>query len=226
LRQAAFLRNADVSEFERRHLAAIGEVIDWVAGGSDLAKVELLYELVHRHGHSVASAVTAFREQHDDVFADLRPNSLLHIVSTREFLRPEIDRLADSLASVLQEALPRMFAKERPKNEPDLNNKIGALLTTHEPRLTSEHPLVRFACAGVVPDHNVGGEDLVIEAKYIRQGTSPSVASEGIAADITKIPANVMILFVVLDMDHAIANRREFARDIEAKRFSRVLIVV
>lgn len=225
LRQAAFFRNADVSEFEREHLAEIAGVVDWMTGGSDLEKVDSLYDLVHRHGRSIANAVSALRERHDDVFGDLRLDSLLHVVSTREFLRPEIHRLAESLAGVLQQALPPMFAKERPKNEPDLNRKIAALLASHEARLTSEHSLVRFACSGVVPDHTVGGEDLVIEAKYLRKGTSPSVASEGIAADMTKIPSNIMILFVVLDMDHAIANRQEFVSDIEAKRLCRVLIV-
>jgi REase_DpnII-MboI len=110
-----------------------------------------------------------------------------------------------------------MFRTNRPLDEPDLNQKIGALLRTHEPKLRSEHPTVSFACARVVPDHLMLGSDLLIESKYIRSGTSPARASEGIAGDLTKYPAGAHILFLVYDPKHAIQSDDVFISDIHSK---------
>ena len=118
-----------------------------------------------------------------------------------------------------------MFARERPKNEPDLNAKLGALLRTHQESLRSEHPTTSFACSSVVPDHLHPTFDFLIEAKYIRASTAPSRASEGIAADLTKYPANAFILFVVYDPEHRIPSDDVFRVEIENKRRNRVLIL-
>ena len=72
------------------------------------------------------------------------------------------------------------------------------------------------ACAGVVPDHELEGQDLLIETKYLRKGTPPSKASDGIAADLIKYPRTAHILFFVYDPDGAIGGD-EFRRDFEAK---------
>ena len=109
-----------------------------------------------------------------------------------------------------------MFRQNKPKNENDLNTKVHALLETHRLDLRSEHPEVSFAGAQVVPDHGIG-TNLLIESKYIRDGTTPSVATDGIAADLTKYPADSHILFLVYDPTHRIADDREFTEGIEAK---------
>lgn len=65
----------------------------------------------------------------------------------------------------------------------------------------------------------------LIEAKYIRDSTSPSKATEGIASDLTKYPSSSFILFVVYDPMHAIQSDETFRSDIEAKGRNWVLIV-
>ena len=60
--------------------------------------------------------------------------------------------------------------------------------------------------------------NLIIESKYIRCKTTPSVASEGIAADITKIPDGYGILFVVYDPEGCIVDVEQFISAFEAKR--------
>ena len=74
-----------------------------------------------------------------------------------------------------------------------------------------------FAGAGVRPDFEVNREHLLIESKYIREGTTPSRATEGMAADLTKYPQEAHILFVVYDPDRAITDRKEFKRGFESK---------
>jgi hypothetical protein len=82
--------------------------------------------------------------------------------------------------------------------------------------LISEHPSIPFACARVTADHIVDST-LLVEAKFIRDGTPPSKASEGIAADLTKYTAGAHILFLVYDPDRRIADDGVFKRDFECK---------
>jgi hypothetical protein len=77
----------------------------------------------------------------------------------------------------------------------------------------------------VVPDHEIPNTDLLIEAKYIRGKTSPSKASEGMAADVTKYPQTSHILFLVYDPDRAISADGEFVRDFEGTDRCSVVLV-
>ena len=71
----------------------------------------------------------------------------------------------------------------------------------------------------------VEAADLFVEGKYIRQGTPPSKATEGIAADLTKYDEKAFILFVVYDPDHTIPSRLQYREDIESKGRNMVVIV-
>ena len=66
---------------------------------------------------------------------------------------------------------------------------------------------------------------LLIEAKFIREKTSPSKVSEGIAADITKYPKDKFILFVIYDPDRGISDDILFRSDMENKRDCKVAII-
>lgn len=55
-------------------------------------------------------------------------------------------------------------------------------------------------------------------SKFIREKASPSVASEGIAADIIKIPDGYGVLFVVYDPDGKIVDVEKFSAAFEEKR--------
>ena len=83
--------------------------------------------------------------------------------------------------------------------------------------LQREHPAVPFAGAGVIPDFSLQRGHLRIEGKYIRQGTTPSRVTEGMAADLIKYPQEAHILFVVYDYHHAIGDRERLKRDFEGR---------
>jgi len=218
VRQAAHFEKWGSSRFEEEYgseLALLADVMPDVA--SDAQMVENIWRLMKRHGENVAAGIRAMRERFDDPFGPLPEDSLLGIVARREYLKPEIMRPIDSIGRVTETAIPEMFRTNRPADEPDFNQKVGALLRTHEPKLRSEHPTVSFACARVVPDHVIMSSDLVIESKYIRKGTTPSKASEGMAGDLTKYPANSHILFLTYDPDHAIESDDVFVSDFEGR---------
>lgn len=116
---------------------------------------------------------------------------------------------------ILKKAIPDVFQREKPKNENDFNDKLHGLLNVHS-EFSREYPVLQFGLSSYRADQAQG--DLIIESKYIRGKTSPSVASEGIAADITKVPENYGVLFVVYDPERQIPDDDVFIQAYEGKR--------
>ncbi len=226
IRQAIPFAKGSADWFYSEYLSDLAEVLDYLdLPGGDAEKVAELWKLFNRHGRQVRQGIDRMRCVHEDVFGPLVDGSLLSLISSREYLKPEVERLAENLVRLVKAAMGDMFAGRPPVDEADLNQKLGALLRSHEPKLASEHPTVSFACAGVVPDHSDPGADLLVEAKYVRESTSPSKATEAIAADLTKYRSDAFIVFVVYDPQHRIRSDVTFVRDIEGKGRNRVLII-
>lgn len=227
IRQAISLDRSTADSFYQEYLYDISQMIDFLPfDGDEFDRVHSLWQLYKRHGHTVKEALSAIRTRYDDPFASApSPDSLLDLLSTREYLKPDRERFIDALAPVLIQGIGEMFAKNRPKNEDDLNEKLGALLRSHDVKFRSEYPTVSFAGARVIPDHRNAVQEVLIEAKYIRDSTSPSLATEGIAADLTKYPISTYIVFLVYDPTHKIKSDQVFCEDIHSRGRNRVLIV-
>ncbi len=225
VRQAASFAKSTAGSFGQEYLselAALGNDVPCTT--NDVELTERVWELVHAHGENVRYGIRKMRELYDDPLGDLAPGSLLGLVASREHQRLPAVRLADAIMRIVNEAVGNLFAVQWPADERDLNSKLASLIGSHN-ELTSEHPTVSFACAGVAPDHTVENSDLLIEAKYIRGHTPPSKASEGIAADLTKYPERAHILFIVYDPNRKISNDPRFAHDFEKKGRCSILIV-
>ena len=217
LRQAQRFGTWNVDHFYQQLLSELSELVDYLPDCSDeTVAVERVWSLCRRHGDQVAMGMYRMRAVHENLYEGLEQDSLLQIISVREYLKNPVDRLVTSIQTLVSSAIPKMFSTHPPSDEPDLNLKISALFDTHRLDLTREHPAVSFAGAHAVPDHGSKNHDLVVEAKYIRGGTTPSKASEGMAADVTKYPAGVHILFLVYDPEHAIKDDQLFRSDFES----------
>ena len=218
LRQAANFSNWNQDYFTQETLDDLQHLLDCIPGYEDeIELVDKVWDLCLRHGQHVARSLRRMREIHEEVFEPLAPDSLLKLVSDREFLKEPIERLVSEIQGRLETALPKVFQKVHPVNEADLNDKIEGLLSGWRDELLREHPAVPFACAGVVPDFSLTRAHLVIEGKYIRKGTAPSKVNEGMAADLTKYPQEAHILFVVYDHERAVKDREKFKSDFENK---------
>ena len=216
LRQAASFSGSNLQHFYNQTLDELQMLVGWVPGYEDENDlVEKIWALCSRQGEQVAHALRRMRELHEGVFNPLAPDSLLKVVSDREFLKAPIERLVTSIEDRLESALPKSFRSVRPVNEADLNDKIEGLLDTWRDDLQREHPAVPFARAGVVPDFSLDRGHLLVEGKYIRGATTPSRITEGMAADLTKYPQEAYILFVVYDPESAIVDRARLERDFE-----------
>ena len=151
---------------------------------------------------------------------------MLHLVfSEREHLKSSINRLIKTITEKVSLAVPKMYRKKLPEDENDLNIKVNAIISANESEIRSEHPTVSFACAKVIPDHEILGTNLLIESKFIRKETSPSKASAGIAADLTTYPPSCHLLFLVFDPTHAIHDDAVFKTDFESDGRCTIVII-
>lgn len=116
-----------------------------------------------------------------------------------------------------------MFSVNRPVNENDFNDKIQGLLQADADEYRREFPATQFALARVVPDHEFQNYHVLIEAKYVRQGTALSKVTDQISADIVKYPADAYVVFAIYDPDRTIKDDLRFAGDIESRRKGKVL---
>ena len=225
VRQAKDFGTWNEDHFYTELAADLSDVVEYLPdAGGEFERLGRVIDLCRRHGDQVAFAMKRMRDSHDDLYSDVAQNSLLGLISERPYMKDPVSLLVDRICELLDPAIGKMFGANPPKNETDLNTKIGSLLNSHEIDLRREHPAVSFAGGHTVPDHGGDDADVLIEAKYVRGATSPSRVSDGIAADITKYPQDRHILFVVYDPQRIIKDDQLFKTDFESRGRCTVLV--
>jgi hypothetical protein len=112
--------------------------------------------------------------EHDCLAKKIPNGSLLALIATRDYLKSPIALLTNSICTRLKAAIPLTFQNNPPKDEPDLNDKVSAILNAERTSFEREHPAIRFALGSVIPDHSWHEQHLLLETKYVRGATSPS----------------------------------------------------
>lgn len=196
-------------------LNSLVDVADYVGAKTDPEAVDRVWELCHRHGTQVLSAIRRMQTLYDDLSCNPQPKSLLHMVAGREYLKPPVERLVNDIIARLSQSLPLAFQSNLPTGENDFNDKLSALLASDKQELEREHPAIAFALAKTVPDHSLSQYDLLIESKYIRKSTTPSRATDGMAADFFKYPQGSHVLYVVYDPERSITDDPVFCQAFE-----------
>ena len=226
VRQAKEFSRWNDDHFFAQLLTELSQIVEYLpAGDNEFDRLQRVRELCKRHGDQVALAMTRIRDSHDDLYSEIARDSLLDVFSSRDYLRDPVLLLVGRICELIRSAIGSMFSSNPPMNEADLNAKISALLNSHEVALRREYPVASFAGARTIPDHGDHYSDIYVEAKYLRGATTPSKASEGIAADLTKYPQDKHILFVVYDRERSIPDDAIFRRDFESLGRCTVLIV-
>ena len=226
VRQAKDFSTWSEDHFFQEMATELSEIVDHLPDNrSEFERLELIRDLCRRHGEQVSLAMKRMRDSHDDLYSTVPRDSVLDMISGRDYLKDPVSLLVDRICELLDPAIGKMFSRNPPKDESDLNAKMGSLLDSHQIDLRREHPAVSFAGGHAVPDHGSDSSDVLIEAKYLRGATSPSKASEGIAADLTKYAQDKHILFVVYDPHRAIRDDQVFKDGFEALGRCTVLVV-
>ena len=177
-----------------------------------------IFSLFSKYGDSVMRAAKVMQSKHEDLSIPIVNDSLLSMLSSREYLKTPTQIRVEEIDKVLIPSIPQTFHAVKPKDENDFRDKVQALLTAAGNQFTREYPVLRFGISSYRAD--LSDDSIIIESKYLRGKTSPSVATEGIAADITKIPNRISLLFVVYDPERKITEDVEFISSFEGKRQS------
>ena len=225
VRQAYEFATWNVDHFATQLFGPISELLDHVGATGEEEAYSRIAKLCRRHGKHVMNAMARMRDKHDRLEEKITKGSLLLLIAEREYLKPPVLRLVQAVCERLSVAIPLAFQTNPPKDEPDLNDKISAILNSDRDTFAREHPAVRFGLATAIPDHSAMQDDLVIETKYLRGSTTPSRASDGMAADLIKYPPTAHILFVVYDPGRAISDDQTFRNAFEDKRRRTVFII-
>jgi len=225
IRQAISFATSTDDKFYYDHLNELVDIVDYIDATSEANAVEKLWQLCHRHGEQVVAAIKKIRQLLDDPCCKVHSDSLLKLIADREYMKDNARRLAERIAERLNKGIPIAFQKRFPERENEVNNMIQAILQADKDVFRREFPSTTFALSKVIPDHEAIQQDLLIEAKYIRKKTTPSIVSDGIASDITKYSSAKLILFVVYDPHRGISQDDQFIKDIEGKRNCIVSII-
>jgi hypothetical protein len=187
----------------------------WRCDNPEDSLVEI-HSLFSRYGDSVMRAAKAIQAKHDDLRIPVAMDSFVSMLTSREYLKTPVQIRVDEIDRVLRTSIPQLFHTIKPESENDLNDKVQALLTASGERFTREYPVLQFGISSYRAD--LSDDSLIIESKYLRGRTPPSVATEGIAADITKIATGIPVMFIVYDPERKISNDDEFIISYERKR--------
>jgi len=219
-------RKSSLDQFYYQRLNELVDIIDYIPGANEEEEVEKIWNLCRRHGQQVEAGIRRMREVFDKPFEEIPENSLLKMVADREYLKEPVQKLVNDICQRLKKAIPIAFpAKNLPKNEKDLNDKVAAILDSYKSEFDREYPAVLFAGARTIPDHAHSKYDLLVETKFARGSTTGSKVSDGIAADLIKYPQSKHILFIIFDPDRSIINDAKFAKDFEVKGRCTVCII-
>jgi len=220
IRQARLFAESTLESFSYDYLnelTYLGEPVSQLYPSLDEeTAITNIWELCNRHGLEINKALKRIQGLHDEPYQERPKDSLLAIMAEQTYLKEPVIRLIETIFDQLDKAIPTLFQRNLPINEADLNDKIQSVIKANRNDYEREHPGIRFALATTIPDHSFSELDLVIETKYIRGQTTPSKASEGIAADITKYGSgSYSILFIVYDPNRAIRDDSRFISDFE-----------
>lgn len=175
-----------------------------------------VFMLLNRYGDSVLRAAKNMQLKYEDLKNPITEESFIKMLSDREYLKTPFERRVKEIDNRLRHSLPLLFKSERPRNENDFNDKVAGLLGSCNESWTREYPVIAFGITTYRADISFDG--LVIESKYIRENTSPSAATQGIAADITQLNNNQHVFFVVYDPERRIIDDEEYCNSLMSKK--------
>ena len=102
---------------------------DYIEGVNENERVERIYELCHRHGEQIETAMERMRSKHDKPFQPRPVESFIKIIANKDYLKPPVELLVLDICGELNKSLPIIFGNgNRPKDEKALNNTINGII--------------------------------------------------------------------------------------------------
>lgn len=224
VRLVARLHNLTELSFPSETLDILSELIPYLPGQRNSDKIKIVYHLTKLHTSQVSKAIQRIMLLQDPL-KKKRKGTIHTFIDDQQYLKPAVENLVQKIIERMALAIPESYQRQKPANENVLNDLIGALLKAENDDYKREFAGYNFSITRAIPDHLFTQMDLLIEAKYARDGTTKSTITEGIAADITKYPKDKFKLFIVYDPQRKISNDEEFKKDFENNPNCRISII-
>lgn len=221
LAQAKEFATSSSDGFARKYLSELAAIEDHVLDVPKTDRITALHALCSRHGQQTMLAARIL----NDPTREVQKGTLLAMLSDREYLKTPVTRMCDDICVRLSRAVPLVFKSRKPVDENDFNDKLDGMLNGWRPEFEREHPVTSFARAKMIPDHFNPARGFLIESKYLRGSTTPSKATDGLGADLFKLPLELFKLLVVYDPNRSIVDDEDFCARFESKGNCRVLVL-
>ena len=204
----------------------LADVVDYLpAGGTEFERVRLVMELCKRHGDQVALAMNRMREEHDDLYSVVPRDSLLGLISDREYLNAPVALLVKRLERVTQSGHRKYVRCQSTKGRSgsehqDRDSLELARRSTYAASIlrSPSRDAIPYLIMGEITRHPHRGE--VLARSYL---THQGVRRHGGRYD--KVPPGQAHSVVVYDPRRMIIDDQVFKRDFESLGRCTVLIV-
>ena len=120
-----------IDYFVKKYPDDVTSLVAYWQGINAEDKLDEIYDLVCRYGNSTMEAATKMRNKFDNLSLQINPNSLLGIISERQYMKSPIFNRVAEIDAILRKAIPDIFQREKPKNENDFNDKLHGILNLH-----------------------------------------------------------------------------------------------
>jgi 7-cyano-7-deazaguanine synthase in queuosine biosynthesis len=187
--------------------------------------------LLRRHAAQVKNVLKKKLDQNFDRIFELSlpENSLLHLFSSGQLLKNQVEVLANNVEKILLNGLPKVFQSHRPDDEHEVQDAADALLNVDESReMFRELPLLPFASISTKPDHaniNLDHDMYFVEMKFLKNRQRLNgVITEITSRSVIYNKQGAFAHFVIYDPDRYIVDDEQVKRDIAVERI-RVSII-
>lgn len=181
---------------------------------------EEFIKMHQRHADMVHEVIARKIRDYADAFFEgsLEKTSMLALIGGQQHRASTWHKYADRIAHLLAAGVPTACQREKPKDEPHLQEICDGILKAGECDLVREFPFMSWSASKTKPDWSNEPLKLWVELKYVRQKSDIRTITEDIAADITKYGDNNRhIMFVVYDPSHLVTDEGIFSKEINKR---------
>lgn len=176
LRQAHEFNSYTINQFYSEKINELSDLVGYIESYDEYYTVEMIYQLVRRHGSQIEISLSNMRQFYDKPFTKVEKDSLISIINEKKFLKESVN-----YSSVIKELYGINPGKADAKKYEVLVEKILMLL--FDPILVDPHSQVK-----------------TIDGRECIDITFHNKADKGFWKDVKDKHGNIVVIFEVKNM--------------------------
>lgn len=97
------------TSFQFEFLDELVNLDDYIEGANENERLEKIYDLCHKHGKQIETALERMRSKHDKPFNQKQKGSFFNIIANRNYLNTPVELLVQDICEKLNKSLPIAF---------------------------------------------------------------------------------------------------------------------